>query len=356
MNQLGQLEGQDLLSGVQLTALPGIHLVDLLQRQEGQHPDALEHIGISHVPPVLVEVVGRGLVGVQPHGAAGGLAHLLALGVHQQRDGHGIGVLAQLAPDQLRAAQHIAPLVVAAELHVAAHRLEHVVEIIGLHNHIVKFQEAQALFHPLLVALGPQHVVDGEAGAHLPQQLDIVQLQQPVGVVQHQGLALAELDKPLHLLLEAVAVVLDGLRRHHGTHVRPAGGVADIAGAAADQGDRAVARHLQPLHQAQGHEVAHVQAVRRGVKADIERGLAVVHQLPDLLLVRHLGDEPPGLQFLVDLHDLSLLLSVCEIWDRYQKRPLSPRGQRARSSRGTTSVRAALAGRRLRPCEHTAAL
>ncbi len=167
-----------------------VHLVDLLQRQEGQHADALEHVGIAHVAPVLVELEGAGLVGVQPDGIAGGLAHLLALGVQQQGDGHGIGILAQLAADQLRAAQHVAPLVVAAELHVAAVVLEHVVEVVALHDHVVELQEGQTLLHALLVALGAQHVVHGEAGAHLAQQFNVVQVQQPVGVVQHQGLAL----------------------------------------------------------------------------------------------------------------------------------------------------------------------
>ena len=41
-----------------------------------------------------------------------------------------------------------------------------------------------------LIALGAQHVVDGEAGAHVAQQLDVVQIQQPVGVIQHQSLSL----------------------------------------------------------------------------------------------------------------------------------------------------------------------
>ena len=35
----GQLIGQDLFCLVQLASFPGIHLVDLLQRQEGQHTD-----------------------------------------------------------------------------------------------------------------------------------------------------------------------------------------------------------------------------------------------------------------------------------------------------------------------------
>ena len=202
---------------------------------------------------------------------------------------------AQLAADQLGAAQHVAPLVVAAELHVAAVVLEHVVEVVALHDHVVEFEEGQSLLHPLLVALGPQHIVDREAGAHLPQQLDVVQLEQPVGVVQHDGLALAEVDEPLHLLFEAGGVVLDVLPRQHLAHIGAAGG------AAADQGDGLVAGHLQPLHQGQSHEVAGGQAVGGAVKADVKGRLALVDHVDDLL-VGDLGHQAAGLQFVVQFH------------------------------------------------------
>ena len=60
VDQLGQLISQNLLGPVQLTALPLVHGVDLLQGQEGQHADALEDIRVPHVPPVLVELEGSG--------------------------------------------------------------------------------------------------------------------------------------------------------------------------------------------------------------------------------------------------------------------------------------------------------
>mgnify|MGYP007072580595 CR=1 FL=1 len=167
VNQLGQLVGQDLLGLIQALVFPGAHLIDLLQRQEGQHPDALHDICIADVAPVLIELEGAGLVGVEPDGVAGGLTHLLALRIGQQGDGHGVGILAQLAADQLSAAQHIAPLVIAAELHIAAVVLEHIVEVVALHDHVVELKEGQALLHALLIALGAQHIVHGEARAHL---------------------------------------------------------------------------------------------------------------------------------------------------------------------------------------------
>ena len=63
-----------------------------------------------------------------------------------------------------------------AALHIAAHGLEHMVEVVGLHDHIVEFKEAEPLLHSLLIALGTEHVVDGKTSPHLSQQLDIVEL------------------------------------------------------------------------------------------------------------------------------------------------------------------------------------
>jgi hypothetical protein len=209
--------------------------------------------------------------------------------------------MSSVPPSMLR------PLVVAAELHVAAVVLEQIVEVVGLHDHVVEFQEAESALHALLVALRAEHVVDREACADVPQKLHIVELQQPVGIVDHDGLARPKVNKPLHLLFEAVAVVLDGLDRQHLTHIAASGGVADHAGAAADQNDRAVAGHLQALHEAQRHKVADVQGVRGRVEADIESGLAVVDHFPDLVLVCDLRDEAARLQFFINSHIDDLL-------------------------------------------------
>ena len=59
--------------------------------------------------------------------------------------------------------------------------------------------------------------------------------------------------------------------------VRP-DGVADHRGAAADQGNRTVAGHLQTFHQAQRHKVTNMQRVRRRVKSNIKGRLAAVNQ------------------------------------------------------------------------------
>ena len=314
MDQGGQLIRQDDLGFVQLAALPFVHLIDLLERQESQHTQALEDVRVAHVPPVLIEIIGTGLIGIQPYGAFGGLAHLLALGIEQQGDGHGVRVLAQLFADQLGAGQHVAPLVIAAELHVDAVTLVELQEIVGLHDHVVELQEAESVLHPLLVASGPQHVVDGEMGADVPDKLDVIEVAEPVRVIDHHGLAFTELDEAAHLFFEAFTVMVDLFDCHHGTQVSPAGGISDHACAAADQSDRLVARHLQALHQQKGHEMAYMQGIRRRVKADIEFGPAVVDQIPDLVFARDLCQQAPCLQFFIDFHVLSNLSFCLYIW------------------------------------------
>ena len=107
MDELGKLESEDLLGLVELAALPLVHLVDLLERKEGQHADALEDVRVADVAPVLIEVEGAGLVRIEPDGVARSLAHLLALRVRQKRDGHGVRVLAKLAANEFRTAQHV---------------------------------------------------------------------------------------------------------------------------------------------------------------------------------------------------------------------------------------------------------
>ena len=307
MDERGELIGENLLGAVELAAFPFIHLVNLLQRQEGEHTDAFEHIGIAHVSPVLVEVIGRGLVRVKPDGAGLGLAHLLAFGIEKKSDGHGLGLgilflQTQLFADELTAGQHVGPLIVSAELQVAAVLLVENIEVIGLHDHVVELKEAEALFHALLVALGTQHVVDGEVGTHLPQEFHIVQVKEPVGIVDHDGLVIGKVDKTAHLNLEAVNVVLDDLFCHHGAHIRPPGGVTHHARSSAQKSDRLVAGLLQALHQAQGHKVAHMEAVGGRVKPDVEGGLPVVDQVSYFCLIGNLGDQASGAEFFKNSH------------------------------------------------------
>ena len=185
--------------------------------------------------------------------------------------------------------------------------LEQVVKIVALHDHIVEFQEGEALFHALLVAFGAQHIVHAEARAHFAKQFHIVQRQQPICIVQHHGLALAKLNKVFHLALEAFGVVVNIFPRQHLAHVGAPGGGADHGGAAAQKGNGLVARLLKALHQRQRHKMPGRQAVGSAVETDVERCLAVVDQFLDFFLVRHLCNEATGLEFVIDCHEKNLL-------------------------------------------------
>ena len=222
--------------------------------------------------------------------------------VREQSDRHRICILAQLLPDQLCTAQHIGPLVVAAELHVAAIMLEHVVKVIALHDHVVELKEAQTLFHALFVALGTKHIVYGETTAYLSQQFHIVQAQKPIRVIQHHRFTIAEFNKAFHLPAEAVRIMGDRPRGEHFPHICPAGGIADHSGAAADQSDRLIPGHLETLHQRQGHEMPGSQAVSSTVEPNIKNCPAFVYQIFDFFLVCDLCDQASGLQFIIKRH------------------------------------------------------
>ena len=141
-------------------------------------------------------------------------------------------------------------------------------KVVGLQDHVGELSERDAAFKAGAHGLLGQHPGNGKILAHIAQQLHGAQLADPVGVVFHNRLFRDENAADLHL--DALHEFGDGFQRVERALVGLAAGIADQAGAAADDGDG-----LVPvlLHAAQGHErqqVADVQAVCRGVKAAIE--------------------------------------------------------------------------------------
>ena len=191
------------------------------------------------------------------------------------------------------------------------------IEVVGLHDHVVELQEGQALFHALLVALSTEHVIDREAGADLPQEFDIIEVQQPVGIVDHDGFTFAEINESLHLTLEALGIVVDVLLRQHFAHVGAAGRVANHSRASANQSNRLIACHLQTLHECQRHEMTGSQRICRAVEANIELGLARVDHFADLRLVRDLRDQSARLQLFINTHCI-FSLSLFDLVSRRQ--------------------------------------
>ena len=179
------------------------------------------------------------------------------------------------------------------------------IEVIGLHYHIVEFKEGETLLHSLLIALSGKHTVNGEASSNVTEHLDIVKSHKPICVVYHYRLSLGKVDKSAHLLLEALAVMLNGLRGHHLAHIGSSRGVTDHSRSTADKGNGLVSCHLQTLHKAERHKVSNVKAVRRGVKAYIEYSFTVIYKLLDLFFIGYLRNKSTGNQLIVNSHDSS---------------------------------------------------
>ena len=116
-----------------------------------------------------------------------------------------------------------------------------------------------------------EHAVDREVPAYVAQELDVVDLQQPVGVVGHDGVvrAVTEAEVPRERLLHVVQVVVDDLRRHQLAGFVLEGRVSHHSRAAAHQRDRAMARLLEPVQHHDLGQVTDVQAAGCRVIADI---------------------------------------------------------------------------------------
>ena len=71
----------------------------------------------------------------------------------------------------------------------------------------------------------PQHCqykdfVDAEARSDLAENVDIVEIHQPVGIVYDKRLTVGKVDESAHLLLEAFHVMLNRFGCEHFSHIR----------------------------------------------------------------------------------------------------------------------------------------
>ena len=164
-------------------------------------------------------------------------------------------------------------------------------EIIRLHNHVIEFQEGQSLFHALLVALCRKHAIDREMRPDIPQQFNVIQSPQPVAIIDHQRPALIEINKALHLFLEAVAVMLDHFIGKHLAHIAPSRRIPYRTGAATDKADRPVTGPLHVRHGHKAEEMSDMKAVRGGIKADIKSNLFIFQQGAHLFFIGALLDK-----------------------------------------------------------------
>ena len=124
------------------------------------------------------------------------------------------------AAAQIDAVDDIAPLVRAAHLQVTIVATRQFDIVIGLADHVVELDEAHLLFafQPQPHRIHRQHPVDGKVAPDVSEHFDVAELQQPVGIVDHDGVvgAVAELQNLCEHTLDRGLVRLDLLDRTDG--------------------------------------------------------------------------------------------------------------------------------------------
>ncbi len=175
------------LASLMPASLSAFEPPDLVEGDEGEDPEEAADVPVVAVDPILVEIIRAELGGVQPDRALGRLAHLGAGGGGQEREGQGLGHPALDAADEIDPGQDVAPLIVPAHLQRAMMLAIERQVVVGLEELVVELDEGQALLQPLLVGLGGQHPVDAEMAADVPEERDVVEGQEPVGVVHGDG-------------------------------------------------------------------------------------------------------------------------------------------------------------------------
>ena len=239
-------------------------------RQEREDAQQLADLDVLDVEPELVEGVRRHHRRVEPQGAALGLAVLRAVGLGHQRRRERVRVLAGDPADQVDAAGEVAPLVAPAELQPDAVGAEELEVVHRLQQHVAELGVADAALEPRPDDLAGQHAVDREVLADVAEEVDRREVRGPLVVVDHRrGVVALEGQERLDLLLHPGHPLVHGVERVHGPLAAVAR-VADQPGGATDEEVRHVAGVLEPAGGHDLHEVAHVQARRGRVEADVE--------------------------------------------------------------------------------------
>ena len=267
--------GQYFLGLVDLRALRCFQPGNLIQRQVGEQAHEAPDIGVLRVAPELPVIIGRERVGIEPHRALCGLAHLAAVRRGDERGGKAENLGAIDPAGEFDAIDDIAPLVGPAHLQATGGAARQFQKIVGLQDHIIEFEEAERLFavEPQLDRIEAEHPVDREMLADVTQERDIFELVEPVGIVDHHrvGRAIAEGQEAFEHALDARDILRDlfvGQQRAGFVAQRR---IADLAGAATHQDDRLVPGLLHPPQHHDLHQAADVQRRRGGIETDIAR-------------------------------------------------------------------------------------
>ncbi|MPM87815.1 hypothetical protein SDC9_134915 [bioreactor metagenome] len=301
--------GQDFLGAVDAAVGLRAQAFHFRHRQRGEKGQQFPELRIVAIAPELVVVENRRPLHVKPDiVAAGGFAELHAVAVEQQRKGHAEDFILRHAADQIDSGDHIAPLILAAELHLAVVIAVQDVKVIRLKNGVIEFQKTQPAFEAHLHRLLGQHFVDAELIADFAQKIEIFHLGEPVGVV-HENRPV-DGDEARQLAAQAIDIVRHlflGQNRARGQLSRR---IADLSGSAADQHDRLVTATLQQPHGHDRQQVADMETAPGRIEAHIERDFFAVEQGGDFFGVGFLVGETAGFQLIVGVHTSSTVFDV----------------------------------------------
>ena len=298
VDQARDLLGQRPLPRPEERLLRRLHLElrDLLPVEEGEDLEQLDDLLVLDVEPELVEGVRRHHLRVEPQGTGLGLAVLRAVGALDQRGREGMHVTAVGAPDQLDAPGEVAPLVAAAELQRDPVVAVEVEEVHGLQQHVAELGVADPGLEPGPDDVAGEHPVDREVLADVAQEVDDRHRRGPVVVVDHRrGVRSLERQERLDLAAHLLDPLLDGVERVERALARLLG-VADHAGRPTHQEVRRVAGLLQSARGQDLDQVAHVQAGRGRVEADVEPHAPLPERLAQGVEVRRVGDQAAPLE------------------------------------------------------------
>jgi hypothetical protein len=200
------------------------------------------------------------------------------------------------APAEIDAGDDVAPLIGAAHLQVGAVAARELRVVVGLQKHVVELDERQLLLavEAQLDRVHRQHAVHRHVAADVAQEIDVVELGQPFGVVEHQrvGLAVAEGEELREHRLDLVLVVLNRLKGQDPAGLVTARRIADAGRATAHQGNRlAGAGLLQPVQHHDRKQMTDMERRGRAVVAGVGHDFAGARQFVDAGAIGALVDE-----------------------------------------------------------------
>ena len=179
------------------------------------------------------------------------------------------------------------------------------IEVIGLEQHVVELEKAEAALEPGLHGLGRKHPVHAEVAADVAQEFDVVQRGQPRGIVEHDGLALVEGEVAGELPFQVLGICPDLLLGEQLSHLGLAARVAHHGCAAADDDYGAVPCALHVCQRHDRHQASHVKAGCGRVEADVAGDRAGLEQLVDPFFIRDLINEAAFFE-----HDIGVIYVV----------------------------------------------